>query len=119
MNRSLAMRADLLDIPLDRLKQQLSGALPLMLAVLGDQAKTIVPVLQDFIKTPGTLIIEAAPEEPVPVADIASAVRTRPQSLPGLLSISVSGTPGDNEAPDQDDAPGAQDAPSNGEADGE
>lgn len=98
VDRSLSMRADLLSIPLDRLKQQLSGALPLMLAVLGEQAKTIVPVLQEFIKTPGTLIIEAVPESPVPVADIESAIRTRPQSLPGLLAISVSAAPGGGSA---------------------
>lgn len=90
VDRSLSMRADLLNIPLERLKQQLSGALPLMLAVLGDQAKAMVPVLQNFIESPGTLTIEAAPDAPVPVADIKNAVR-RPQSLPGLLGISLSG----------------------------
>jgi hypothetical protein len=96
VERSLSMRADLLGIPLDRLKQQLAGALPLMLAFVGDAEKIreIVPVLQTFIRTPGTLTIEASPETPVPLADLETAVRTRPQSLPGLLAISVSGTPG-------------------------
>lgn len=107
VDRSLAMRADLLNIPLDRLKQQLSGALPLMLAVLGDQAKTIVPVLQDFIKTPGTLTIEATPDSPVPIVEIENAIRSRPQSLPGLLSVSLSGTtPGG--AAEGNDTPAAE-----------
>jgi hypothetical protein len=113
VDRSLSMRADLLNIPLDRLKQQLSGALPLMLAVLGEQAKTIVPVLQEFIKTPGTLTIEAAPATPVPVADIESAVRTRPQSLPGLLAISVSGAAGSGTADEET----AKDGPTGDETD--
>lgn len=91
VDRSLAMRAELLNIPLDRLKQQLAGALPLMLAVLGDQAKSIVPVLQDFIKTPGTLTIEATPDTPVPIGEIENAIRSRPQSLPRLLAVSLSG----------------------------
>jgi hypothetical protein len=96
VERSLSMRADLLKIPLDRLKQQLAGALPLMLAFVGnpEKVKEIVPVLQSFIKTPGTLTIEAAPEPPVPVAAIEDAARTRPQSLPGMLGITITGTPG-------------------------
>ena len=103
VERSLAMRAELLNIPLERLKQQLAGALPLMLAVLGEQAKAIVPVLQEFIKTPGTLTIEAAPEAPVPVSEIETAVRTRPQSLPSLLAISVTGAPsGEPAGPEAD-----------------
>ena len=105
VERSLSMRADLLNIPLDRLKQQLAGALPLMLAFVGnpEKVKAIVPVLQTFIKTPGTLTIEATPETPVPVKAIETAIRTRPQSLPGLLSIDISGTPG-NPDPDQSGA---------------
>jgi hypothetical protein len=110
VDRSLSMRADLLKVPVDRLKQQLAGALPLMLAFVGnpETVKQIVPVLQTFIKTPGTLTVEAKPDEPVAVADIAGAVRTRPQSLPGLLSLTLSGTPGKGgEAPA--DAPKAGD----------
>lgn len=105
VERSLSMRADLLNIPLDRLKQQLAGALPLMLAFVGDpeKVKAIVPVLQNFIKTPGTLTIEATPETPVPVEAIEAAIRSRPQSLPGLLSINISGTPG-NAVPDKSGA---------------
>jgi len=96
VERSLSMRADLLKIPLDRLRQQLAGALPLMLAFVGnpEKVKEIVPVLQSFIKTPGTLTIEAAPEPPVPVAAIEDAARSRPQSLPGMLGITITGTPG-------------------------
>ncbi len=100
VDRSLSMRADLLNVPLDRLKQQLSGALPLMLAVLGDQAKAMIPVLQNFIESPGTITIDATPDSPVPVADIASAVR-RPQTLPGLLGISLSDGSTVKEEPEQ------------------
>jgi hypothetical protein len=107
VERSLAMRAELLNIPLERLKQQLAGALPLMLAVLGEQAKAIVPVLQEFIKTPGTLTIEAAPEAPVPISEIETAVRTRPQSLPGLLAINVTGAPSGEPAGPEADKSGA------------
>ncbi len=96
VDRSLSMRADLLKVPLDRLKQQLAGALPLMLAFVGnpDTVQKIVPALQTFIKTPGTLTIDAKPSDPVPVSTIEAAIKTRPQSLPGLLSITLSGTPG-------------------------
>jgi hypothetical protein len=96
VDRSLSMRADLLKVPVDRLKQQLAGALPLMLAFVGnpEAVKQIVPVLQTFIKTPGTLTVEAKPAAPVALSEIESAVKTRPQSLPGLLSITLSGTPG-------------------------
>jgi hypothetical protein len=96
VDRSLSMRADLLKVPVDRLKQQLAGALPLMLAFVGNPETVgkIVPVLQTFIKTPGTLTVEAKPASPVAIAEIAGAARTRPQSLPGLLSITLRGTPG-------------------------
>lgn len=96
VERSLTMRADLLNIPLDRLRNQLSGALPLMLAFVGDPdlVKEIVPVLQTFIKTPGTLMIEATPDNPVPVAAIEDVLRQRPQNLPAMLAISISGKPG-------------------------
>jgi hypothetical protein len=96
VERSLSMRADLLNIPLDRLRNQLSGALPLMLAFVGDAdlVKEIVPVLQTFIKTPGTLTIEATPDNPVPVAAIEESLRRRPQNLPAMLAISISGKPG-------------------------
>jgi hypothetical protein len=96
VERSLSMRAELLKVPLDRLKQQLAGALPLMLAFLGnpEKVKEIVPVLQNFIKTPGTLTIKAEPEPPVPVAAIEDAARSRPQSLPGMLGITITGEPG-------------------------
>jgi hypothetical protein len=110
VERSLSMRAELLNIPLERLKQQLAGAMPLMLAVVGERAKAIVPVLQDFIKAPGRLIIEAMPEAPVPVSEIETALRTRPQSLPGLLSITVSGAPGGETGEDE---------PENGEPESE
>ena len=96
VDRSLSMRADLLKVPVDRLKQQLAGALPLMLAFVGnpETVKQIVPVLQTFIKTPGTLTVEAKPAAPVALSEIESALKTRPQGLPGLLSITLSGTPG-------------------------
>jgi hypothetical protein len=96
VERSLSMRAELLKVPLDRLKQQLAGALPLMLAFVGnpEMVKEIVPVLQNFIKTPGTLTIKAAPEPPVPITAIEDAVRSRPQSLPGMLGITITGKPG-------------------------
>jgi len=96
VERSLSMRAELLNIPLDRLRKQLAGALPLMLAFLGnpEMVKEIVPVLQTFIKSPGTLTIEAGLDQPVPVSAIEAAMRRRPQSLPGMLGISITGTPG-------------------------
>ena len=96
VERSLSMRADLLNVPLDRLRKQLAGALPLMLSFMGnaEMVTEIVPVLQTFIKSPGTLTIEAAPDQPVPVATIDAAMRSRPQNLPGMLGISITGTPG-------------------------
>lgn len=96
VDRGLSMRAELLNIPLDRLRQQLAGALPLMLAFVGnpEMVKEIVPVLQDFIKSPGTLTIEAGPDQPVPVSTVAAAIRSRPQSLPGMLGIRITGMPG-------------------------
>lgn len=105
VDRSLSMRAELLNVPLERLKQQLAGALPLMLAVVGDPelVKEIVPVLQEFIKEPDKLTIEAVPDAPVPIADIGAAIRTRPQSLPGLLSISMSGPAEADPAPQPQD----------------
>lgn len=100
VERSLSMRADLLNVPLDRLRQQLSGALPLMLAVVGNSelVREIVPVLQTFIQRPGTLTIDANPDAPIPMTTIQNTATTRPQDLPGMLSVKITGEPGDEPA---------------------
>jgi hypothetical protein len=84
-----------------------------MWGVVGHQPTPIAPVLLLYKIPPGPLTIAAPPPTPVPVADIESAVRTRPQSLPGLLAISVSGAAGSGTADEET----AKDGPTGDETD--
>ena len=100
VERALESRAKILNVPVDRLRQQLSGALPLMLAVLGnaERMKSIIPVLQQFLTAPGTLTVEASPASPVPLDTVMRAVGSRPQSLMETLNVTIAGEPRKAEA---------------------
>ncbi len=96
VTRSLAMQADRLQVETEVFREQIAGALPFMISFIGDAEfqKKIVPVLQTFIRTPGELTIAAEPAMPISISAIEGLLRTAPQSLPDLLSVTLSGVAG-------------------------
>ncbi|MBO6757090.1 MAG: hypothetical protein JJ902_12245 [Roseibium sp.] len=91
VERVLDMQAN--DAGMDRAAyvQQLSATLPLMLAVLQNQAfqDKVAGALTAFLNDPISLNVSAAPQNPVPMAQIMGTVMMAPQALPDILGIEI------------------------------
>ncbi|MCI5077160.1 hypothetical protein [Oricola sp.] len=70
---------------------QAKGALPFALGQLQNPefAASVAAAVSAFLEDPGSLKVAAAPANPVPVAQIVGAVMTAPQSLIGVLGVTV------------------------------
>ncbi|MHA1548722.1 MAG: hypothetical protein ACTSYE_07300, partial [Alphaproteobacteria bacterium] len=93
VTRGLAMQAARMQVETEVFREQIASALPFMISFLGTPAfqREIVPVLQAFIREPGDLTIAAEPSEPVALSSLRTALSGAPQTLPDLLSVSVTG----------------------------
>lgn len=71
---------------------QAKGTLPFALAQLKNPefAAKVSAAVGAFLDNPGTLKIAASPANPVPVAQIMAAAMTAPQSVIGVLGVTVS-----------------------------
>lgn len=75
----------------DALVGQLSQMLPEMLKMLGnpDFEGKVAAAATAFLKAPQNLTITAAPEQPVPIAQLVGTAMMAPQSLPTVLNVTV------------------------------
>ncbi|MTI45613.1 hypothetical protein JM93_00762 [Roseibium hamelinense] len=71
---------------------QLTGALPLMLAVLQNQEfqDKVSGAVTSFLENPINLTVTAAPAAPVPFPQIMGAAMMAPQTLPQVLGVDIS-----------------------------
>lgn len=74
-----------------QLKAQAPFVLGFGLAQINNEAftKMVTDAVTKFLETPNSLSVNIAPENPVPVAQIAGAAMSSPQVVPDLLSVTV------------------------------
>lgn len=75
----------------DQLKSQAPFVLGLGLGQINNPGftKMVTEAVTNFLDDPKSLAITVAPENPVPVAQIAGAVMSSPQAVPDLLAVGV------------------------------
>lgn len=75
----------------EKLRENIAGALPLMLSFLEDpklQAKFEKPIT-DFIKDPKSITLTMAPKKPVPFAELEKVNTDKPNDLIRVLNVGV------------------------------
>ena len=92
VGRAIAGQAARLKVDPDKFREQFARGLPFMLSFLGnrDFQKKITPILQAFIRAPGSITVMTAPTAPIAVSAIMTAIKASPFSLPNLLALTVS-----------------------------
>lgn len=75
----------------DALVSQIKGALPVMLAKIGDPAfaSQVTQAVGSFLDDPKSIEVKVAPPAPLSVAVIAATGMAQPQALPKALDLSV------------------------------
>ncbi|WP_428674488.1 hypothetical protein [Roseibium sp.] len=70
----------------------LTGSLPMMLGMLQNKEleAQVAKAVTDYLTTPGSLEITAAPGTPVPVSQIMGTAMLAPQMIPQILSVAIS-----------------------------
>ncbi len=93
VGRAIAGQAARLKVDPDKFREQFARGLPFMLSFLGnrDFQKKIAPILQAFIRAPGSITVMTAPAAPIAVSAIVTAIKASPFSLPSLLALTVTG----------------------------
>lgn len=91
VGRVIEMQAKAMGATSDQFVDQISGALPLLLSVVGNQGfqDRIATAATAFLKDPKSLTITAAPGNPVPIMQIFGAASTAPQTLPDVLAVDI------------------------------
>jgi hypothetical protein len=92
VERALDMQAKMMGGKREDVVAQLSGALPFVLSMIGNEAfqEKVATAVGDFLKNPKSLTFAAAPGSPVPFQKITEAVFGSPETLPDLLVVGVS-----------------------------
>ncbi|WP_428642987.1 hypothetical protein [Roseibium sp.] len=69
----------------------LTGSLPMMLGMLQNKEleAQVAKAVTDYLTTPGSLEITAAPGTPVPVSQIMGTAMLAPQMIPQILSVAI------------------------------
>jgi hypothetical protein len=70
---------------------QISGALPLMLAAIGnkDFEKKVAAAAQAFLKSPKSISAVVEPKNPIPLAQVVGTAMMAPQQLPTVLGVEL------------------------------
>lgn len=91
VERGLDMQAEMIGGTREDVVAQMSGALPFLLNVIGNQKfqEKLAVAGAAFLATPQSLTIVMSPAEPVPLEDITDAIGDNPGTLPDLLVIEV------------------------------
>ncbi|MBA5776697.1 hypothetical protein H2509_06100 [Stappia sp. F7233] len=71
--------------------EQITGALPLMLSVIGNPEfqNKVAGALTTFLKDPKSLRAVATPANPVPIAQLIGTAMIAPQTLPDVLAVEI------------------------------
>ncbi len=119
VGKGLGLLAEKFKAPPDKFRQQFADALPGLLLFSGLNNPTLMtalrqsgflqkltPAIKTFVAEPsGTITFAMTPAQPVGVAAIAEAAQKAPETLIGLLNLSVGAEPG--VAPPPDNSAGA------------
>ena len=91
VERVLDMQAAEAGVTRETFVTQLTGALPMMLAILNNAEfqNEVAGAASVFLNDPKSLQVTAMPGTPIPFASILGAAMMAPQSLPALLGVSV------------------------------
>lgn len=91
VGRIIEMQAKAMGATPDQFVEQISGALPLLLSVVGNQGfqDRIATAATAFLKDPKSLTITAAPGNPVSIMQIFGAASAAPQTLPDVLAVDI------------------------------
>ncbi len=94
-DRLFAWTAQGTDTPAAQYRDEFIRGLPFLLGVLMDRdlAARISPALQQFLRTPGSLMLDVAPAEPVPFAAIMETITRAPTDILQLLGITITAEP--------------------------
>lgn len=89
----------------DAFVDQITGALPLMLSMIGNPAfqDKLATGLTTFLKEPKNITVSVQPDAPISLMDLFTAAMSTPQQLPDMLKADVAANQQDEEAP-MDDA---------------
>ncbi len=91
VERALDMQAKMIGASREDVVNQLSGALPFMLNVIGNQdfQNKVASAATTFLKEPKSIAVSAQPATPVSFGDIAIAAKQKPNTLPDLLAVEI------------------------------
>ena len=87
----LDMQAEKQGVTREQYAQQITGALPFLLAALNNPQfqNQVSTALGAFLQNPESLTVRVAPETPINGAEIARIMSTAPQTLPDRLKASI------------------------------
>jgi hypothetical protein len=108
VGKGLGLIAEKMKVPPDKFRQQFADALPFLLSIsaLNDPTlmtilrqsgllQKLTPAVKTFVAEPsGSLTVTMAPTQPVGLAAVAAAAQKAPETLIGLLNLSVSAEAG-------------------------
>lgn len=91
-DRMIARNAEQQGVDKQEFVDEITGALPMMLGMLQNPAfeQSIVDAVSSFLSAPGSITVAAAPGSPVPVAQIVGVAMMAPQTIPSVLSLTIS-----------------------------
>ncbi len=83
------------DVPVEQYRDEFIRGLPFLLQLSMDReiALQISPSLQEFLRQPSSLVIDATPDEPLPLAAVALIVDGSPFALIDLLGVELTVEP--------------------------
>lgn len=90
-----AFTAENTDVSVEQYRDEFIRGLPFLLSVSMDRAIAleISPALQEFLRQPSSLIVEAVPEDPIPLAALAVVLEGSPFALIDILGAELSVEP--------------------------
>jgi len=108
VGKGLGLIAEKMKVPPDKFRQQFADALPFLLSIsaLNDPTlmtilrqsgllQKLTPAVKTFVAEPsGSLTLTMAPTQPVGLATVAEAAQKAPETLIGLLNLSISAEAG-------------------------
>jgi hypothetical protein len=91
VERALDMQAKMMGASREDVVNQLSGALPFMLNMIGNQGfqDKVATAAIAFLKSPKSITVVAAPTNPVSFKAISDAAINAPQTLPDILVVDI------------------------------
>ncbi|CAN5204619.1 hypothetical protein BH10PSE9_BH10PSE9_07030 [soil metagenome] len=91
VEKALDMQAKMTGSTSKQVVTELTGALPFMLSLIGNEAfeGKVAKAATDFLNAPKSITIKAAPAKPVSLEEIGAALSDDPSKLPDLLVVDI------------------------------